>query len=99
MPYEIVRFPYDGTIDADGHVLEPATLWAEYLENQYQSRAMRIDVDEDGSDGTVRVAAANLNCQGLTVDFSGGAAALRRIRPYHLRALVKIDYFVDGFDN
>jgi hypothetical protein len=32
MGYEIVRFPYDGTIDADGHVLEPATLWEEYLE-------------------------------------------------------------------
>lgn len=23
MAYEIVRFPYDGTVDADGHVLEP----------------------------------------------------------------------------
>jgi predicted TIM-barrel fold metal-dependent hydrolase len=32
VPYEIIRFPYDGTIDADGHVLEPAWLWEEYLE-------------------------------------------------------------------
>ena len=24
MAYQILRFPYDGTIDADGHVLEPA---------------------------------------------------------------------------
>jgi predicted TIM-barrel fold metal-dependent hydrolase len=48
MAYEIVRFPFDGTIDADGHVLEPATLWVDYLENRYQSRAMRVDVDEDG---------------------------------------------------
>ena len=32
MAYEIKRFPYDGTIDADGHVLEPAWLWEEYLE-------------------------------------------------------------------
>ncbi len=27
MSYEIVRFPYSGTLDADGHFLETATLW------------------------------------------------------------------------
>jgi len=32
MAYQIVRFPHDGTIDADGHVLEPDWLWREYLE-------------------------------------------------------------------
>ena len=32
MAYEILRFPYPGTIDADGHVLEPADLWEDYLE-------------------------------------------------------------------
>ena len=48
MPYEIVRFPHDGTIDADGHVLEPATLWEDYLEARYRERAMRIRVDDDG---------------------------------------------------
>jgi len=29
--YEIKAFPYDGAIDADGHVLEPAWLWEHYL--------------------------------------------------------------------
>ncbi len=48
MAYEIVRFPYDRTVDADGHILEPATLWEEYLEERYRSRAMRVRVDEDG---------------------------------------------------
>jgi predicted TIM-barrel fold metal-dependent hydrolase len=48
MAYEIVRFPYDGTIDADGHVLEPATLWEDYLEARYRDRALRIRVDADG---------------------------------------------------
>ncbi len=48
MPYEIVRFPYDRTIDADGHVLEPATLWEDHLESRYRDRAMRIQVDEHG---------------------------------------------------
>ncbi len=48
MPYEIVRFPYDGTVDADGHVLEPETLWEEYLEEKYRPRAMRIRTDEEG---------------------------------------------------
>jgi predicted TIM-barrel fold metal-dependent hydrolase len=48
MPYEIVRFPYPGTIDADGHVLEPANLWEDYLEERYRDRALRIKVDNDG---------------------------------------------------
>ena len=48
MAYEIKRFPYDGTIDADGHILEPANLWEEYLEAQYRPRALRIGVDEEG---------------------------------------------------
>ena len=48
MAYEILRFPYDGTIDADGHVLEPEWLWEEYLEAAYKERAMRIRTDERG---------------------------------------------------
>jgi len=48
MPYEIVRFPHAGTIDADGHVLEPANLWEEYLEERYRARALRIRVGDDG---------------------------------------------------
>ncbi|MGH7287366.1 MAG: amidohydrolase family protein [Myxococcota bacterium] len=48
MPYEVIRFPYGGTIDADGHVLEPAWLWEEYLEAAHRPRAIRIRVDPDG---------------------------------------------------
>ena len=48
MGYEIARFPYDGTIDADGHVLEPATLWEDYLEPRWRDRALRIRVDDAG---------------------------------------------------
>jgi uncharacterized protein len=48
MGYEIKRFPYDGTIDADGHVLEPAWLWEEYLEDRYTERMMTIRVDDEG---------------------------------------------------
>jgi len=48
MAYEIVPFPYDGTIDADGHVLEPPTLWETYLEERYRDRALRIRVDDAG---------------------------------------------------
>jgi predicted TIM-barrel fold metal-dependent hydrolase len=46
--YEIKRFPYDGTIDADGHVLEPSWLWEEYLEERYADRMMTVRVDDDG---------------------------------------------------
>ena len=48
MAYEIKRFPFDGTVDADGHILEPADLWETYLEAKYQPRALRIGVDNDG---------------------------------------------------
>ena len=46
--YEIKRFPHDGTIDADGHVLEPAWLWERYLERKFVGRAMRIKTDDQG---------------------------------------------------
>jgi predicted TIM-barrel fold metal-dependent hydrolase len=48
MAYEIVRFPHDGTIDADGHVLEPDWLWSEYLEERYRDRALHIATDAEG---------------------------------------------------
>ena len=35
-------------IDADGHILEPADLWLNYLEDKYRDRAIRIDTDENG---------------------------------------------------
>lgn len=48
MAYEIKRFPYPGTIDADGHILEPADLWEDYLEEKYKPRALRIQQDDEG---------------------------------------------------
>lgn len=48
MAYEIKRFPYDGTIDADGHILEPPDLWENYLEDKYRDVALRIQVDDEG---------------------------------------------------
>ena len=48
MGYEIKRFPHPGTIDADGHVLEPPNLWQEYLPQHLRERALRIEVDDDG---------------------------------------------------
>ncbi len=52
----------------------------------YQELAAKI-TNEDGSDGTVRVAAANLNSRGMTVDFSGGPERLRApaVRPWKVR--------------
>ena len=46
--YEIKRFPYDATVDADGHVLEPDWLWEQYLESKYVDRAIRIKTDAEG---------------------------------------------------
>ncbi len=48
MAYEIKRFPHAGTIDADGHILEPADLWESYLEARFKPRALRIKTDAEG---------------------------------------------------
>ncbi|NJN52309.1 MAG: amidohydrolase, partial [Gammaproteobacteria bacterium] len=36
------------TVDADGHLLEPAWLWEKYLEKKYVDRALRIKTDDAG---------------------------------------------------
>ena len=36
------------TVDADGHVMEPADLWLRYLEPEFRDRALQIRVDADG---------------------------------------------------
>ncbi len=40
--------PFDGAVDADGHILEPPDLWERYLEPRYRDRAMRITLDDRG---------------------------------------------------
>src|SRR3984893_5201371 len=37
-----------GIIDADGHVLEPADLWDDYLEAAYRDRGIRLRMNDDG---------------------------------------------------
>ncbi len=46
--YEVKRFPYDDTVDADGHLLEPDWLWDRYLDPAFRDRRMGIGVDDDG---------------------------------------------------
>ena len=36
------------TVDADGHVLEPADTWQRYIDPKFKDRALRIDLDADG---------------------------------------------------
>ena len=40
-------------VDADGHVIEPPQLWAEYLEPRFRRRAPRPQRDENGKFGYV----------------------------------------------
>jgi predicted TIM-barrel fold metal-dependent hydrolase len=37
-------------IDADGHVLEPANMWLDYIEPKFRDRAPRIIVNEEGAE-------------------------------------------------
>ena len=42
------RLPYEGAVDADGHVLEPPDLWYRLLELRFRDRPMGIRRDADG---------------------------------------------------
>ncbi len=42
------RIAHEGAVDADGHILEPPTLWEDYIDPQYRDRALRFRVDENG---------------------------------------------------
>ncbi len=45
---DVYRIRWPGAVDADGHVLEPATLWDDFIEAKFRDRAMRIARDRDG---------------------------------------------------
>jgi predicted TIM-barrel fold metal-dependent hydrolase len=45
---KIYRTKHKGVIDADGHVLEDATLWERYCEEKYRPYAVRLGVDDEG---------------------------------------------------
>ncbi|MCB0965487.1 MAG: amidohydrolase family protein [Ilumatobacter sp.] len=46
--HETHRIAVDGAVDADAHILEPPTLWEEYIDPPYRDRALRIVRDEHG---------------------------------------------------
>ena len=35
-------------VDSDSHILEPASMWRDYIDPAYRSRAMGIELDELG---------------------------------------------------
>jgi predicted TIM-barrel fold metal-dependent hydrolase len=46
--HETNRLSFARAVDADGHILEPPTLWEDYLEPRYRDRALRIVLDDNG---------------------------------------------------
>ena len=42
------RIEHEGAVDADGHILEPPTLWEDYIDPQYRDKALRFRLDEHG---------------------------------------------------
>ncbi len=46
--HDTMHLPYQGAVDADGHILEPPDLWERYLEPQYRDRALRFVTDDRG---------------------------------------------------
>ena len=45
--HETYSLPYDGGVDADGHILEPLDLWQNYIDPKFRDRALRVEVDAD----------------------------------------------------
>ncbi len=46
--HETGRIEHPGAIDADGHILEPPTIWEDYIDPKYRDRALRFRIDEQG---------------------------------------------------
>ena len=46
--HETVKLGFEGAVDADGHILEPPTMWEDYIDPEHRDRALRIVKDEDG---------------------------------------------------
>ena len=47
---ETHRLSWDGAVDADGHILEPADLWENYIDPKFRDVALRVVKDENGLD-------------------------------------------------
>lgn len=45
---QLPRFTVSGSIDADGHVLEPPDLWSRYIDPEHRDRALAVSKDQDG---------------------------------------------------
>jgi hypothetical protein len=45
----IKKIRFEGAVDADGHILEAADLWENYLEAKYKPMALRIKRDASGT--------------------------------------------------
>ncbi len=45
---DIPTLTFSGAVDADGHILEDATLWQRYIEEKYKKVALRIGLDDKG---------------------------------------------------
>ena len=49
-------------IDSDGHILEPLTLWNDYMDPAFRDRAPKLVIDKDGrnvSSSRIRSSAAS----------------------------------------
>ena len=46
--HETHQVAEDGAVDADGHILEPPTLWEEYIDPKFRDRALMFKLDEKG---------------------------------------------------
>ena len=69
---------YD-VIDADGHVLEPFTLWDDYMDPQYRERAPKLVKDNNGKERL------------LLEDINSFVPAGIRLRPYTPDVLLQGD--------
>jgi uncharacterized protein len=45
---DIQKLTFTGAVDADGHILEDATLWDRYIEAKYKPVALRVGLDDKG---------------------------------------------------
>ena len=77
------RLAFDGAVDADGHILEPPTLWEDYIDPKFRDRALRIVMDDDGLEEL------ELNGKRSTMSKAGFPASLGAMGAADLADMVK----------
>ena len=86
-------------VDADGHILEPGSMWVDYIDPQYRDRAPRVVTQPDGSQAWVGEGGMPLRGEATAIAGLAGVARWHDLsRPENRLTLKYTDAHPGAFD-